>query len=1033
MGNMRTVSRSFSGGEIAPEMFGRIDDVKYQSGAALLNNFIVNPQGPAERRPGLAYVNSTKSNGVARLLPFTYSNEQTMVIELGPGYFRFHTQGETLIYPTVAPAWVAPSDAITISLSTPAIVTWAGHGLSTGDPIVFYLYGGTQASELPSGLQVGYKYTVQVIDANSFNVLDGGSFVNLPPVGSGGTTYTGSGTTSVSASCGEDDFDNEISTTLTGLASHVIAGGFANLSVTADASAFAVHGTAEIDFQYSTGGAWMTFYTVTRNGTVTNPITAQIPIANSNLLQLRIEATVEASLKGSASATGSISEWSLTNPSGSDPTTFAGVRAYRYYSAGEAASYGGDNYSAAVESVGGRTVPGTDATVWHVLPADQIYEIKNSYAEADLFDIHYVQSADVLTLVHPNYPPSELRRMGATAWAFQAIQFTQALSAPSGVAVAASPGFIVGIASESGGVYTTVSNHTLAYGDPVYVTAAGGTLASGFYLVSDVPVDGMGDLIKNQLSLMDYDGNAVTGTVSGSPTIQFGGKIFDITNYYVVTALTSDGVNESPVSLEVSVLDNLNVPGSFNTLTWMAVNNAAQYYVYKKKNGLYGYIGQTPTTSFSDNNIAPDFSITPPIFDPIFTGAGDYPGAVSYFDQRRCFAGTTNRPQDMWMSKVGTESDFSYSLPVKDTDRIYFRVATRERSAIRHIVPMTQLLQLTSSCEIRISPVNSDALTPSNVSAKPQSYVGASNVQPSVINNSLVYCAARGGHVREMGYAWTSNGWVTGDLSLRAKHLFDNLTILDQCYVKAPTPIVWFVSSSGQLIGLTYIPEEQIGAWHHHTTDGFFESITAVAEGDEDRLYAVVRRTINGSTVRYIERMAPRLFASLADCFFVDAGSTYDGAPTSTIAGLDWLEGETVEVLADGAVQLSKTVTGGAIALDRAASKVQVGLPFTPDMETLPLMLQIDGAGQGRMKNINKVWLKVNQSSGIFAGPDADHLVEYPQRTTETYGTPPNLVINEIEIVLTPAWAMSGKVHIRQTGPLPLEVVGITMEVAAGG
>lgn len=98
MANIRTLQRSFSGGEVTPELFGRIDDAKYQAGLARCRNFITKPQGPAENRPGFAFVRAVKdSTKKVRLIPFTYSTTQTMVIEMGAGYFRFHTQGATLM------------------------------------------------------------------------------------------------------------------------------------------------------------------------------------------------------------------------------------------------------------------------------------------------------------------------------------------------------------------------------------------------------------------------------------------------------------------------------------------------------------------------------------------------------------------------------------------------------------------------------------------------------------------------------------------------------------------------------------------------------------------------------------------------------------------------------------------------------------------------------------------------------------------------------------------------------------------------
>ena len=772
MANTRSYTRAFSGGVMSPEMFGRIDDVKFQTGAAKLRNFIATPQGPAENRPGFSFVREVKdSTKRVRLIPFTYSTTQTMVIELGAGYIRFHTQGGTL--------------------------------LSGGSP----------------------------------------------------------------------------------------------------------------------------------------------------------------------------------------------------------------------------------------------YEISNPYAEADLFDIHYVQSADIVTLVHPGYAPRELKRLGATNWTLTTTSFSAPISAPTGVT------------------------------STRYIPTSAG-----------VNADTYNDMV------------------------------------YVVTAVAADGVSVSAASSSTTISNNIYVTGAYNTISWSAVTGASRYNVYKRMGGIFGYIGNTTGTSIVDDNITPDLGLTPPIYNTYFGSADNYPGAVSYFEQRRCFAGSINEPQKIWMTKSGTESDMSYGLPIRDDDRIEFRVAAREANTIRHIVPLTQLILLTGSAEWRVSSVNSDAITPTSISVRPQSYIGASNVQPSIINNSLVYVAARGGHIRELGYSWQSNGFITGDLSIRAAHLFDTYDISDMCFSKAPQPLIWFVSTSGSLLGLTYIPEQQVGAWHHHDTDGVFESCTCVAEGNEDVLYVVVKRLINGSYKRYVERMETRSITTIDKCFFVDSGATYNGTNTTAvtmtvtggttwgpadtltitsssakftgtsdigdaivltdsagilykltivgytsstvvtarvdkilpaalrstatavwnfarnaISGLSWLEGKTVSILADGAVHPQRVVTSGTINLEVAANIVTVGLPYQSDLQTLPIALQIDGFGQGRYKNVNKAWLRVYQSSGIFVGPDANNLVEAKQRSTEPYGSPPALKSDEIMVMLTPTWAASGQVYIRQSDPLPLTIVGLTVEVAIGG
>ncbi|HEX7386244.1 MAG TPA: hypothetical protein VF285_03075 [Castellaniella sp.] len=618
------------------------------------------------------------------------------------------------------------------------------------------------------------------------------------------------------------------------------------------------------------------------------------------------------------------------------------------YVIGDLVSDAGANYYCTAPTTGNAP---PDVSYWYLLPASGEYEAPNPFAEADLFDIHYVQSADVLTLVHPNYPPCELRRLGATQWVLQDISFTPGIAAPAAPTV----------------------------------TAAGSSGAA-------------------------------------------------INHYYVVTAMDADNVRESPASTAGSVSSNLFQTGCTNTIAWATVTGASRYNVYKQQGGLYGYIGQTDGLSIVDDNISPDMSKTPPIYETVFDGPGKYPAAVSYFEQRRCFAGTTNKPQNLWMTKSATESDMSYSLPVKADDRIAFRVAAREANTVRHIVPLSQLLVLTSSAEWAIVPINSDAITPDTTSVRPQSYVGASNVQPVIVNNTLLYSAARGGHARELAYNWQASGFVTGDLSLRAPHLFDTYRIVDMAYAKAPIPLVWMVSTSGDLLGLTYVPEQQVGAWHRHDTDGAFESCAVVAENEEDVLYCIIRRSVNGQEVRYVERMASRYITSPDNAFFVDSGMTYAGAPAKTISGLDHLEGKEVSILADGGVHPRQVVTDGSIHLEHEASVVQVGLPITAELATLPIAMQIDSAfGQGRPKNINQVWLRVFQSSGIFVGPSLDRLTEAKQRTDEPYGSAPALKTEEIAIRTTPSWSDGGQVYVRQSDPLPLTVVALTVEVALGG
>lgn len=579
------------------------------------------------------------------------------------------------------------------------------------------------------------------------------------------------------------------------------------------------------------------------------------------------------------------------------------------------------------------------------------YEVATPYAEADLFDLHYVQSNDVVTIVHPNYAPRELRRLGVVSWSLTTIAFASALAAPGSI-------------------------------------------------------------------------TAVATTGSGSTTYT-----------YKVTAMGADGLDQSLASASASCTNNLLTTGNLNTIGWAAVAGAARYRVYKESNGLFGYIGQAVGTSFVDDNIAADISTTPPEANDPFVGGGNYPAAVSYFEQRRCFAGTVNEPAKLWATKSGTESNLTYSIPSRDDDALQFRVAARESNAMTHLAPLGDLIALTGAAEWRIASLNGDALTPSTLNVRPMSYVGANGAQPLVVGSNLLFASARGGHMRELGYSTDARGYTTGDLSLRATHLFDNFDIVDLAYAKGPYPTVWAISSTGMLLGLTYVPEQQVGGWHWHDTaaGGAFESVCVIPEGAEDVLYLVVRRTINGATVRYIERMGAGQFVALDDAYFVDCGATYSGAAVSSITGLTWLEGQTVSILCDGAEHPQRVVAGGAVALDFPAAKVHVGLPIQADIQTLPMAVEIQAFGQGRAKNVNKVHLRVQRSSGIKAGPAFDKLVELKQRLAEPYGSPPNIVSDEVSITLGPGWQSGGQVCVRQDKPLPLTIVSMALEVEVGG
>lgn len=520
-------------------------------------------------------------------------------------------------------------------------------------------------------------------------------------------------------------------------------------------------------------------------------------------------------------------------------------------------------------------------------------------------------------------------------------------------------------------------------------------------------------------------GTATAGDTPGTP--------FDTD--YVVTAITAEG-DESLQSATKTVSNNLFDDGAYNSLSWDVVVDAVRYNVYKKAAGLFGYIGQTDQLQFKDDNIAPDVGATPPLDIDLFTSAGNYPGAVAYQGQRKAEAGTDSQPQNIWMTRAGSEENFNFSIPARDDDSIQFKIASRENNAIQHLVPMADLIACTPAALWRISGGLSEVLTPLTLSAREQTFVGVSSTKPLKVGNNMVYIAARGGHLREFGFDSDRNGYISGDVSIRAPHLFDNKAIRSMTLQQDPFPAIWIVREDGKIVGLTYIPEQQIAAFHQHETDGFFEDATTIYEEGRDVTYVVVRREVGGQTVRYIERFANREFETQDDQFFVDCGAKFTSEePVGTVTGIDWLDGREVAILADGAVMPRQTVDAGTIELPDGvtARTIIFGLPYVSDFQLLPMTLELDGYGQGMPKNVNRVFARVYRSSGFFAGPTFDELTEYKQRTIEPLGSPPSLLTQEIELDVLPAWSDDGTVCVRQNEPLSLCVLSLTLDVAVGG
>lgn len=393
----------------------------------------------------------------------------------------------------------------------------------------------------------------------------------------------------------------------------------------------------------------------------------------------------------------------------------------------------------------------------------------------------------------------------------------------------------------------------------------------------------------------------VLAPAQGAPTNVSGSGTAGSGSYtYHVTAVNAETFEESYAG--TGTVSSVNAPETNTiTVTWTAVAGAGQYNVYRVKNGVAGFIGVATGTSFADTGYTPDTTDTPPTARDPFVGDGNYPAVATYIQQRLGFANLTNATEKIYLGKTANFKNFSYSTPLQDDDSVTFNMAGRQVNAVQHMIDLGKLIVLTSGGEWSIEGDDAGIIKPGAINPIQRSYNGASPIPPIIIGNSALFVQARGTIIRDLMND-AIEGYKGNDLTIFSAHMFDGHTIENWAYQQIPHSIVWVVRDDGQLLGLTYVREQAMVAWHRHDTDGEFENVCVVPEGNEDRLYAVVKRTINGTTKRYIERMHSRNIDDIVDAVFLDASLTYDGrntAPSHTMTmtnGGSWTHDDTITV-----------------------------------------------------------------------------------------------------------------------------------------
>jgi len=631
-------------------------------------------------------------------------------------------------------------------------------------------------------------------------------------------------------------------------------------------------------------------------------------------------------------------------------------------------------------------------------------EITTPYLEAELFQIKFAQSADVMYITHPSHATRKLSRTSHTNWTLTVVDFTK------------------GPMQDANTTTTTLNPGQAAVGTGVSLVAS-----------------------------------AVTGINSGSGFVatDVGRFVFLNDGYAKITAVT----NTTNATIEIlTALDNANA-----TADWR--------------------LG-----AFSDT-----------------TG---HPSCVTFFEQRLVFAGTTNQPQTIFFSKSGDYENMNANIggTIADDDAIIYTIASNQVNAIRFMTATRTLIIGTAGGEFTVSGGGTDsAVTPTNILIKKQSNHGAANVDAIAVGNATLFLQRAKRKIRELAYNFDVDGYIAPDMTILAEHVTEG-GITQVAYQQEPNQIIYAVRGDGELVGLTYQREQQVTAWHRHIFGGAFgtgkavcESVAVIPTDDtEYQVYVIIKRTINGSTKRYIEVLNTFDFTETDNTTFnyLDSQLSYDGVATTlngnisnsvttialtdassfnsagkikinneiisytgkstnnltgctrgvnlttaaahtsgatidqvveTVSGLSHLEGQTVSILADGATHPTKVVSSGAVSLDRAAKKVKVGLSYTSLLQTMRLNAgSQNGTSQGKTKRIYDITVRMFETIGVEVGPDLNNLERIPFRTSSDpmdQGIPPFTGDKEVEF--RGNYETDGFIFVRQTQPLPFTILSL--------
>lgn len=624
------------------------------------------------------------------------------------------------------------------------------------------------------------------------------------------------------------------------------------------------------------------------------------------------------------------------------------------------------------------------------------------YTSAQLAELDWAQSDATLWLFHPDVMPHRLQRLATDVWVLSPAPFTQMPFDELGLVFS-----------------TTVTLSASTVGTGRTATASGAT-----FLAVDVGraiISGAGIAV-------------ITAVASGtSATV-------DITRAFVSTAVPAGWTMEG--SPQTTCTPSAKDPvGAAITMTLGAAGwRAGDVGSMVRVNGGLALITGVTSDTIADATIRREMTATVAapalawsLECPVWSHDFGYPRTGTIYQQRLIAAGTRKQPRTVWGSRTGELLDFERWT--NDNDGFAFTIDSDESTAIRYITAGQELAILTQSGEYSMRGGVEKPITPTNVRIKPESTHGAAAVRPVQINRETIFVQRAGRKVRAYGYRYDFDGFSAPDISAVAEHITKG-GITSMTYAQEAEQMLWASRGDGWLLSCTIDRDQQpsVLAWARHQTDGFVERVASLPYGDREQVWLMVRRTINGAAVRYLEVIDDSLEFELVGQTFtygvtVDSGVVFENPAGQTSFSVPHLVGKTVDIVADGSKMTPKVVPpGGIVTTNRPGYKVVVGLHFRSEATLLtPEVQTATGSAQGKQVRSGEITVKFLESVAARVRNNDGQEQEIPWRRldTNTLDQPPLPYTGLLDVTAL-GWDKGySEITVVQDEPMPFHVLAV--------